>query len=211
MVVSVLPALYVSDMHRVRGSALFPFLVMCMAWGGHSILSHKTHRLMKSALLVAITCIFLVQTYVYLMNWFTVHIDQHDFTYDGQVPPLMQYLGKTSADTQIYFKPFISDPILTYAYYTDFDPQQYQTLAKYGLKQDDGFQHAVKLGRVEVTDRSPRAIGCLMKSYTGPLLYVTDFDESQKPVFTVKSTNGVHTRAYVYDIRSFTPDTMCEK
>lgn len=211
MIVSVLPALYVSDMHRVRGSALFPFLVMCIAWGGHSILSHRTHRLMKSALLVVITCIFFVQTYIYLMNWFTVHVDQHDFTYDGQVPPLMQYLGKTSTDTQIYFKPFISDPILTYAYYTDFDPQQYQTLAKYGPKQDDGFQHAVKLGRVEVTDRSPRAIGCLMKSYTGPLLYVTDFDESQKPVFTVKSTNGVHTRAYVYDIRSFTPDTMCEK
>ena len=210
MVVSILPALYVSDMHRVRGSALFPFIMLSMIWGGHYIVSRLTHQWQKWAVMTIVSGFFVIQTYVYLMNWFTVHVDQRDFTYDGHARPLMQYLGKTSPDTQIYFKPFISDPILTFAYYTDFDPHQYQAMAKYGAKQDDGFQHAVKLGRVEVTDRSPAAIGCLMKTYPGPLMYVTDFEESQNPVFIVKSANGVHTRAYVYDIRSFTPDTMCE-
>lgn len=211
LIISILPAIFISDMHRVRGSALFPFIILCMIWGGHHITSRITRRWQKLAVSLIIVGIFVIQTYVYLMNWFTVHIDQHDFTYDGHVPPLMQYLGQTSPDTQIYFKPFISDPILTYAYYTDFSPQQYQTLAQYGTKQGDGFQHAEKLGRVEVTDQSPGAIGCQMSTHTGPLLYVTDFDESRTPLFTVKSANGVHTRAYVYDIRSFTPDATCKK
>lgn len=211
MVVSILPALYVSDMHRVRGSALYPFLVMCMIWGGHYVMSHIKLRWQRATLMIIVAGFFVIQTYSYLMNWFTVHIDQYDFKYDSYVAPLMQYLGKTSADTRIYFKPFISDPVLTFAYSTSVDPQIYQNSVKYGNREADGFRHAIKLDRFEVTDASPGTIGCRSKRYAGPLLYVTNFKESPSPVFTVKSTNDVHTLAYVYDVRSFTPDAICEK
>ncbi len=211
LVVSILPAIYISDMHRIRGSALFPFIIIVMIWGGNYVFSHITRQWQKLAIITIVSGFFVIQTYVFLMNWFTVHIDQYDFTYGGHVLPLMRYLGKTSPDTLIYFKPFISDPVLSFAYHTNVDPQIYQNRVKYGDREANGFRHATQLDRFEVTYASPGYIRCLKKQYSGPLLYVTDTKESPRPIFTVKSTNGVHTLAYVYNIRRFIPDPTCEK
>ncbi|MEI6327422.1 MAG: glycosyltransferase family 39 protein [Candidatus Roizmanbacteria bacterium] len=211
IVVSILPAIYVGDMHRVRGSALYPFLILSMIWGAASIWSHLVNRWQKAAISALFIGFFIVQTYVYLMNWFTVHVDQYDFKFDGFVAPLMQYLGKRSEDSRVYIKPFTSDPILTYGYYNDVDPKIYQSEVVYGKREADGFRHAIQLGNIFVSELSPGAIGCENKQHRGPLLYVTNIKESPDAIYTVKSTDGVHSLAFVYDVRSFTPDATCEK
>lgn len=209
LLLSPLPTVLAGDPQKVRLSMWFPFVLIAMLLGLQLVLHHLNTRF-QVALMVLVLLGNAAFGFLYLTEYFSVHTTKYEYYYQSYLPSLYDFLETLPQSTQLYFKPFYSDPLMFYAFYTNMSPKEYQQQAKLGELEASGFQHTVEISRAFVTSNSLETIGCAAKLEGVAAVYVTDQKiENAKMIYEGKATNGVHTYVYVYDALSVVPDEGC--
>ncbi len=195
-----IPSILAGDVNKMRVSASFVFLFIVVAFGFEyvfTLLPRK--RLYLGALVVAAGVG--VQSYMFYVNFFTIHTTKYEILYNSHVRQLAGYLQKYDSTTAMQIEPFFSDPLMFYAFYMKTDPETFQRETRYLPADEIGFRHAQRLGSVQVGHVEPKDLVCLARESGKLLVYVSDKKlETVRPVFVAKSTNGVHEMGYVYEI-----------
>lgn len=204
LLLAPLPSILVKEAQKVRLSPVLPFIVLAMAYGLVLSLNWLKTRVPKVVLWVTIGIFSLSLLFAaasFFVNFHTIHTAKHDALYQSFAPQIWQFVEQ-NPEARVYLKPFFSDPLMSYAFYTQLDPHAYQEQVVLGEKEASGFQHAVKLGRLEVGEENLLAIGCQALANDQPAVYVTNQHEPEGyTVQKLMSSNGVLTYGYIYDAR----------
>lgn len=212
LLLSPIPTVIAGDAQRVRISVLFPFILMTILFGVSIVLNALPKRWHKLSLLLVISAILIISFARYLTEWFGVHTAKYDLRYQSYVPELMAFVhdAVTNSNARVLIKPFFSDPLMFYAYYTKMAPAQYQSLAQLGELEASGFQHTTALGNLRADSKSPEWAVCAFPATGDPIYFVTDETLDLPLLYTGYSTNNVHAYVHVYDISSLQATSTCE-
>ena len=207
-----IPAVLAGDPQRVRISVLFPFILLTIIFGIKIVVQKISNKNIRTAFLLVIIFLITISSYRYSMEWFGVHVSKYDLRYQSYVPGLMEFLHSSIAESSVnvLIKPFFSDPLMFYAYYTKMNPADYQRSAQLGVLEDSGFQHTVELGTIKVANLSPAETVCAFLPTSQPIYFVTDEKLGFPLVYSGRSTNGVHAYVNVYDLTLFSKTVACE-
>ncbi|NCN82822.1 MAG: glycosyltransferase family 39 protein [Candidatus Pacebacteria bacterium] len=213
LLVSPIPALLVGQPQRVRLSVLYPFALISIVYGLRYLFTLVQKPIWQRILSTLIVFSLIFYTGLYLTDFWSVHTTKREASYESYLPRLFSYLKQYPIDDEnieIVFKPFFSDPLMFYAFYTDIDPRLYQSLAGLGELESSGFQHTVRLGNMRV-ENSPDiiALGCDGRARQKQILLVTDRPEQAPELHKEKSSNDVHTYLYVYDATGAITSEQC--
>lgn len=205
LLLAPLPSVLVGESQKVRISVLYPFVLLTMMIGLTGIIEilKKQRKIFPWLIICIVTAGVSGQAFMYLIDYYAVHSQKKDYAYQSYLPELMTYLNHFEpSETLINLKPFYSDPLMFYAYYTHMDPQQYQQKAVLGRLEESGFQHTVELGNIWAKSISPSQVACAAQNLgKSKALHVTDSFLVGLPIIKeIKSSNGVHTYVYVYDV-----------
>lgn len=210
LLLSPLPTILVGDPQKIRISALLPFIFILLGVGAaylHELLEKKVFQMVVSCALVLGTTGY---AYLYFVEYFTVHTVSNEHHYQSYLPDMYTFLNTLEEETLIVIKPFYSDPLMFYAFYSKMDPATYQEQAVLGELEDSGFQHTVELGRVWAYDYSLQHVGCIGHQRNQQAVFVTNEKvEGAKILYEGRSTNGVHPYVFVYDATASTISETC--
>lgn len=194
-----LPTILVGIPQPVRISPLLPFLIIACVVGValvFKLLQNKWLLLFSSSIVAGI---FVYQAASFLTNYYFVHTIKNEYFYQSYLPDLYSFLATVEPTTKVYIKPFYSDPLMFYAYYTDMDPVAYQQQAVLGELEASGFQHTIGLGNIATTNDSAEYVGCQARAAGEKALFVTNDIQPFPVVYKGSSASGVHSFVYVYD------------
>lgn len=194
-----LPTILVGIPQQVRISPLLPFLIIGCITGVALVYSMLKNRWLVILSSVAIAGIFAYQAASFLTNYYFVHTIKNEYFYQSYLPDLYTFLSTVDPETKVYIKPFYSDPLMFYAYYTQMDPVAYQQQAVLGELEASGFQHTVGLGNIATTNDSAEYIGCQARAAGEKAFFVTNDNQPFPLVYKGSSASGVHSFVYVYD------------
>lgn len=212
LLLSPIPAVMAGDPQRVRISVLYPFVLLTIIYGFKIMCKSISNTLIKRIILASVIVVLLLSFSRYLIEWFGVHVSKYDLRYQSYVPGLMTFLQAAveNENAKIMIKPFFSDPLMFYAYYTKMNPAQYQMLAKLGVLEASGFQHTVGLGNLKAENLSPAEAICAFEPSDGPIYFVTDEQLDLPLLYSGRSTNGVHPYVNVYNLDLSRETIICE-
>lgn len=198
---SPIPALLAGEAQKVRLSPLFPFLLIILVVGIEWVVMRllpKWRLWFVGALLLATTA----ATFGYVLAFLTVHVYKYDYTYQSYLPDLYEYLKKYDGpDSQIFIKPFYSDPIMFYAYYRKIDPAHYQSSAILGPREASGFQHTVGLDNYHVLDEDMLDLTCTTRDSGKTTILVTNVTQAGADVeHIIYALNGAASQVYIYNL-----------
>jgi 4-amino-4-deoxy-L-arabinose transferase-like glycosyltransferase len=200
LMLAPVPSLLAGDAQKVRLTPLYPFMLITYVIGIELAFEFISHKVLRQVFQTVLVLAVLGTSFYYYVNYYTVHTIKHDDSYQSYLPDLMSSLSQYNEDTQIYIRPFFSDPLMFYAYYTHMDPAEYQKNAVLGELEGSGFQHTVKLKNLEIKDDSLVNIACKAAAQNKPTLYVSNIREPDgRFVKDVRSENGALGLVYVYD------------
>jgi hypothetical protein len=213
LLLAPIPAVLAGEPQKVRASMLLPFLILLAAvgleqlWAWLKELTPNTSlgRALRTTIVAGWFGVFALSSVFYFMSFFTFHTLKSEWRYQSYARDLWPVIETRFPDSEVYVKPFFSDPIMSYAFYTDFSPTEYQRLAVLGPLEPSGFQHTVELGRLHVSEEPPINIGCRALAQRRPTIVVTNEAEPGiNPIETIKSSNGgALTYAYLYDVLTY--------
>ncbi len=201
LIAAAIPALIAGDPQKVRLSPLLPFVIVCIVAGVELACGMFRKKVALCYIgLVLLVGIILGQTTRYLVAYFGVHTSKNDYVYQSYLPDLHSFLKPLDSDNLIVFKPFYSDPLMFYAFYTGMPPSLYQQIAVLGELEQSGFQHTVELGsQAIVATVDPQTAACLaLERGKQFAVLVTNEQYDAEVVYSGKSANGVHTYVSVY-------------
>jgi hypothetical protein len=200
LLIAPIPALLVGDPQKVRLTPLLPFVVLTTVLGIENVIVMIHHRVLAKLAMGSLVVAMTLAAGAFYIYFFSVHTVKYDYTYQSYLPELMSWVHERKPEEQVFFKPFFSDPLMFYAYYTKMDPAEYQQKAILGPLEDSGFQHTVGLGNLHVKDESLRNIGCAAVKGGYQAYLVTDVQQDKNtPVKIVRSENGALQYVFVYD------------
>lgn len=215
--VTVLPSTLSGEPQRVRLSAVLPFFVLIITYGllhlrsivisvyelfRQRAITKKLSRLLVLVTIGTLSILFVFNTIQYFFDYYYVYTTRKDYQYNTHVKPLMTYLQQFEATHHIYIKPFFSDPIMYYAFYTKYNPKKYQQEAVLADLEPSGFQHTKQLGSVVLTERLMEDLACTVVANNQQALYVsnTSSEDSFPTAHLITSTNGATREVYIYDL-----------
>lgn len=197
---SPLPTILVGDPQKVRMSIMLPFVFIAIVIGVVIVLRLLSKSFYQKAVFAIVTGGMLIASVFFFVTYFAFHVSKNDYYYQSYVPELMQYLHTTNGETTVYIKPFFSDPLMFYAYYTHMNPAEYQKLAELGPLEESGFQHTIGLGRFKVKDESLFNIACEAARQNQKTYFVSNVSEPVgKPLKELRSANKSLIYATIYD------------
>jgi len=211
LLLAPVPSALVGEPQKVRISALYPFILMSIVFGISIVMQLLQKKLQRLALFgFALASLFFFV--LYSGEYFGVHTSQHEYMYQSYVPEISLYASTLPDSTLVNFRPFYSDPLMFYAFYTQMPPAEYQSLAELGELEPGGFQHTVALGNKTAYKTNITAFGCAAKELGQKAVFITDEKIDHAVVlYEAKASNNVHTYAYAYDASFFVKDIMCEE
>jgi hypothetical protein len=211
LLLAPLPTVFVGEPQKVRLSAMYPFVLIACIYGMKKVSELLKPRILSSGLFVIITAFLSIHAFIFLTEYYSVHTIKHEYYYQSYLRDLYAYLETLPEDTLINIRPFFSDPLMFYAFYTDMDPAKYQQQAVLGVLEPTGFQHTVEIGNVQAYDISIDAVGCKGRKAGITAVHVTDiYMPDAKLLYQGKATNGVHTYVYVYDATASLKANSCD-
>lgn len=212
LLISPIPTAFVGEPQKVRISALYPFLLVTIVYGAIVFDQLLKKKLLKNLFMTFLVLTLFGYTFLYQMEYQGVHTTQHEFKYQSYLPSLHRYLNLLPDDAIINIIPFYSDPLMFHAFYTKMDPSVYQSLAVLDEYDGANFRHTVELGNIWAHKYSPEQLGCLALEKGVRGYYVTDKKLEYLDLdHTEKSSNGVNTYAYVYDVTGLMLERSCEE
>ncbi len=202
LVFTPIPAIMVGDPQKIRLAPLLPFLIIFSVLGLKLVRDRFRSVIFRKSFLASLLVLLFAASGAYFVDYFTVHTHKHDYVYQSYVPELFARIEQLKTDeTQIYLKPFFSDPIMAYAFYQKISPQHYQENVELGAEEDSGFRHAVGLDNYLITDVNLDNLSCQLDTTQGPILYVTNQKyDGIRFVDRISSENGALYYAYIYDV-----------
>lgn len=203
LLLSPLPTILVGDAQKVRISALFPFVLIMIILGLQIAWQVIKQRWLRQLLLVGTLGIVTLNAGAYLVTFMTIHTVKNDYYYQTYLPDLIDFLQQYGPDTDIVIKPFFSDPLMFYAYYTQMDPAFYQENAVLGELEASGFQHTVGLANLHVEDTSLVKVTCRAAEQGKHTIFVTNTKEGDNWENIVYSLNGSLAYVYSYDTQKY--------
>lgn len=212
LLVSPLPTIMAGDAQKVRISTLLPFIFLTIGVG----VAYLDELLQKKYLQLGAFVVLLLGTvgfsFLYFVEYFTVHTVQNEHHYQSYLPEMYAFISTLDESTLVTIKPFYSDPLMFYAFYTKMSPSEYQKKAVLGKLEDSGFQHTVELGNIRALDRSLEHVGCEGHTQGVQSVLVTNEDISGAVVlYRGLSTNKVDTYVFVYDATQSTDSLKCSE
>ncbi|MCB9812867.1 MAG: phospholipid carrier-dependent glycosyltransferase [Pseudomonadales bacterium] len=211
LLISPIPTALVGEPQKVRISALYTFMLIFIVYGAMVVDKLLKNKIFKSLFFYGLIVALLGYTFLFQIEYLGVHTTQYEYKYQSYLPGLNQYLGNLPEDTLINIVPFYSDPLMFYAFYTNMDPALYQSLAVIDDFDGANFRHTLELGNVFAHKYSPEYVACLGMERGAKAYFVTDKKlENLFKMYEEKSTNGVNTYAYVYDVTELMIKEDCE-
>lgn len=190
----------------VRLSPLLPFLILTMVLGLQVIWQFLPRVNWQKIIGGGLTLLFIFSSLPFLVNFYTIHTVKYDEAYQSYLPELFEILDSYPKQISIYIRPFFSDPIMAYAYYNQIDPDHYQKNVQLGKEEDSGFQHAVGLDNLKVSEEPMVNSGCRAVREKQEAYYVTN-EEFKNPTIEylhrIASENGAMHYAYIYDAAGY--------
>ena len=212
LLVAPLPTILVGDAQKVRISALLPFIFVLTGIG----LSYAEHLIQHQSVKKIFTYCIILGTlsfsYLYFVEYFSVHVVNNEQHYQSYLPELYSFIETLGPETHVTIKPFYSDPLMFYAFYTKMDPREYQQIAVLGEQESSGFQHTVGLGKITARDHSLGHVGC--EGHIGgyqSVLVTNEAIAGAQVLYEGRSTNGVHPYVFAYDATGSTPKESCSR
>lgn len=211
--ISVIPSLLVGNPHKLRLSALFPFIIIVMMYGVNLLERYLKNKIAKSIVYITLNIAAVLSVCFFLVLFLTVHVQKYEISYRTYVPKLMKYLGENTTDSQIYIRS-ITEGIIYYAFINKVDPLFYQ---KNILKKPPdilGFIHSSDLSNIHITEVDFYVLSCKLKEKNEHSLYVShenikNIPEAAKKI--IYSENGVDSLAVIYDLSKIPDDRLhCE-
>jgi 4-amino-4-deoxy-L-arabinose transferase-like glycosyltransferase len=199
LLASPIPTILVGTPQPVRISPLLPFLVVATVIGAVILEKLLTFEWLKKLVFAGLAVVLAYQAASFLTNYYSVHTIKNDYYYQSYLPGLYSFLSTINSNTQIYIKPFYSDPLMFYAYYTKMDPALYQQQAVLGELEASGFQHTVGLGSLKTTSDSIAYVSCKEHEQGKQAVFVTNEQLPYPILYKGMSASNVHTFVYVYD------------
>jgi hypothetical protein len=198
-----IPTILVGDAQKVRLTSLLPFIVILIVFGLRMAAEMITEEWIKKIFLLIVCGLVWVETVFYLVNFYTVHSIKNDLYYQSYLPDLYTHLATYGPETNIILKPFYSDPLMFYAFYSKLDPKYYQEHAVLGEMEGSGFQHTIGLGNYSVKDDSLKNIACNAVKTGQKTVFVTNLKEDSYYSYVGYSSNGALEYLFVYDIDKY--------
>ena len=199
LLIAVLPAVMVGDPQKVRLSAAYPFLLILMLYGILWLINYLTSKRLIQTVVIIVLGVTLWQAAQFYFYYYTVQTQNYDYLYQSYVPEMMRYVASVDEEAQVFIKPFFSDPLMFYAYYTKYDPAEYQQKVVLGELENSGFQHAVELDKIKIENHPAEELRCLALQTAQPTVLITNENFGGFiPAAKFTSANGVHTYAYAY-------------
>ncbi|MBT3249356.1 MAG: phospholipid carrier-dependent glycosyltransferase [Candidatus Pacebacteria bacterium] len=202
LLIAPIPSILSGEPQMVRLSPLLPFLVLLITLGvqvGWQFLATRNwQRIIGGGLTAAV----ILSSLPFLISFYTIHTVKYDEAYQSYLPKLFETIDSYPDEVSIYVRPFFSDPIMAYAYYRQISPSHYQENVILGKKEDSGFQHAVGLDNLIVSEEPMLNIGCRAVKENKAAYFVTNEDFKRPPIpylYQAVSENGAMNYAYVYD------------
>ncbi len=194
-----IPTVLVGGPQQVRLSPLLPFLIIAIVFGIHIAIEKIRVKKLSLVFLGGLFTVVAFQTTSFYVDFFSIHTVKNEQHYQSYLPELFSFLQTVESDKNIAIKPYFSDPIMFYAYYTHYDPSVYQAKAVLGELESSGFQHAIALDNIYVTSDSISHEACAALAEGSQLVFVTNEELDAAILHEVRSAADVHTFAYVYD------------
>lgn len=209
LLVTTIPSVLVGEAHILRISALFPFILILLAYGVNEMETNlKTRNKKRVFRIIFITTSILSASY-FLILFLTVHIQKHEIEYRTYVPKLMDYLSRKK-NSQIYIRS-ITEGIIYYAFINKVDPQFYQSNIVRKKPDILGFIHTSDLSNIHITEEDFHILSCKLKASKVDALYVSHENVREIPneaKHIIYSENGVDTLAIVYDLSRITSEDL---
>jgi len=155
---SPLPNILVGMPQKVRLSPFLPFLIITITAGLYFTFQLAKKYLPKQVLISALSIFLLIvclDSATQLIEFYSVHTTKHEYYYQSYVQDIFAAVAeyqKERPQTEVVIKPFFSDPLMFYAFYTDLPANLYQKQAVLGPLEPSGFQHTVELGQIKAYD-----------------------------------------------------------
>ncbi len=206
LVIAPLSSVLSGQPQMVRLSALVPFLIITMVKGLEIICQFFPQLRWQKLLGGGLVAVVVFSSLPFLVNFYTIHTVKHDGVYQSYLPELFEVLDGYPKQISIYIKPFFSDPIMAYAYYRQIGPDHYQHNVRLGESEGSGFQHAVGLDNLKVSEEPMVNLGCRAMKENREAYYVTNEEFKRPPIeylHRVASENGAVYYAYVYDAAGY--------
>lgn len=212
LLLTPLPTILVGDPQKVRISPLLPFVFLTTIIGLAFTLKFFRNRLLQKIIFSCVILSTVGLSLFYFVDYFTYHSVKNDFHYQSYVPEMMRFVKEIDPNATVIIKPFFSDPLMFYAYYTKMDPRQYQQQAVLGPLEDSGFQHTVGLGRLKIQDDSLYNVACAAVATNTPTYFVSNTKEPDaEPLHVLRSQNGSLVYATIYDALTVGKRSSCKK
>ena len=206
LIITPLPAI-LSDIQKVRLSALLPFLILLIV-GGYLLLEKKLKKIplwFDGGIVLGILIFFSI----YFVNFTSIHVRARDYFYDVFAKSIFnELLSMEDNYDEIVIDDFFSDPIMYLAYYHQINPRFYQENVILGDLEASGFQHAIGLGKYRVAraDEEITEVACGAAIENKEILYVANvanFVEEKKEndflIKIIRSSSGALDYAFIYD------------
>lgn len=220
LLVAPIPSILAGDPQKVRLAVSLPFFVLTMAVGSMVILDvikslvtllasetifEKYKKIIVGLVTATASFVLVFSTTSFLSDFYFIHTAKHDEEYGSYIRDLLPLLKPYQESHAIVIKPFFSDPIMYYAFYTQYPPAMYQQKVGLGKLESSGFQHAVSLGTITTSEAPLLGISCEAVINNRPTVVATNekVDPSFKPLRTFTSANGVHELAFIYDAYTY--------
>ncbi len=202
LLISVIPSLLVGNPHKLRLSALFPFIIIVMMYG--------VNKLTKNIMFIALNALSILSVCFFLVLFLTVHVRKYEISYRTYVPKLMKYLGENRTNSQIYIRS-ITEGIIYYAFINKVDPSFYQKNIIRRSPDILGFIHSSDLSNIHITEEDFYVLSCKLKDKDEHSLYVShenikNIPEDAKKI--IYSENGVDSLAVIYDLNKIPDDRL---
>jgi len=204
MLIAATPSLLVGDAHKLRLSALYPFIIILISFGISQLELYIKRKIYLNVLYVGLYTLSLLSCIFFLVLFLAIHIQKYEITYLRYRPILMKYLGKNESNKQIYINS-ITEGIIFYAFFNQIDPAIYQKNIIRKSADEIGFTHSSDLLNVHITEQSLREVLCRTRKNEIPSLYVTNENIKEIPnVYKkiISTENGVHKLAIIYDLKA---------
>lgn len=196
-----LPVVLVGEPQRVRLSPLYPFIAIIIVYG-FAFLDRFIKKVRRKDLFFFVSMVCLtVFGYVFMLQYLDVHVKKNEAMYGAYIKDLMVFVQKQPLGTYVYIKPFFSEPLMYYAYYTNLNPQMYQKEIVLEKPKKNGFQSAIRFRNIFVTDHSPLYIACKSKLTNQKALYITNeqLASTENTSYIGKTSDGVYTMVFAYE------------
>lgn len=211
LLLSIVPTILVGDPQKVRISPMYPFVLLTSILGLVWLISLWKQKVVATILQLGVLLALLWQAVPFFVYYYTIHSERTGYSYQTYMPELMEFVANNLGNADIYVKPFFSDPIMFYAYYSQYDPEQYQQRAVLGELEASGFQHTVQLDTLFVAEKSLESLACRAKETDRNTFLITNENlKDTEPFLEIRSSDGVHVYAFIYRANDINPEICPE-